>query len=646
MESKISTLAGYALLLALVVFSPVILGQPLRAVLRRHSRWVVLVAAVASLPLVVMPFLQSAAGILVLNGIVAGAAWLLLGQQDRKVAGYLLLLLAANTFSLLLWWRKGGDFSAAELALVGAIAIGCMGLRRVPREAIKEKSLKLWPAFCTGLALIYIHWRAVEVRSHLSMAWHHWGAYLGSAEAVKSGLVPFVDIPLQYGLGPTLTLLVAAVPGGFDRMYWLALFFTLVAIYIVVDLCLFLVKKNPSTIERAAVGLCALAACLLWVSLPSQVGSPLIAPSTFGFRFAPAIVLMWLMIKHPDAWRGAFLLWAACSLWSIEGIYYGALIYWSNQLWRRWETPQPKLLVLATVAVQALLALLCVGLVFCVVFYGVFGTTPNPRLFGLYLLNPPGLLPIDWGGAIWWIVFLTVLALAALGIDASQDDDARHIRLCSMALLAFFSYFLGRSHENNIVNLMPAAAILLAAIAGSRQGSIASASLLGLFLLVAYLPFFGANFHQPFAPPKLNAWSTSMSFRAAPNTALGQIADHIRNVRHEPFSVIDAEGAVNIESLGSEGVWHGLHPLSNYGYVPSAVRRDILRCTSARFKDGGWLVFGARGNKELADDFLAVYSVSEHFEHGGWLALRLQPHQEAGTGGDDRKCNPPRLDSR
>ena len=53
-------------------------------------------------------------------------------------------------------------------------------------------------------------------------AWHHWGAYVGPSEMVRSGARLFRDVPAQYGLGPTVLIAAIGGQGCWLSVYYLA----------------------------------------------------------------------------------------------------------------------------------------------------------------------------------------------------------------------------------------------------------------------------------------------------------------------------------------------------------------------------------------------------------------------------------------
>ena len=109
----------------------------------------------------------------------------------------------------------------------------------------------------------------------------------------------------------------------------------------------------------------------------------------------------------------------------------------------------------ATAALTAGIAVLSL------VFRAGFGDWPSASGFLTYIRNPPGILPPNPLGPIWLIA-------AALGIGAVAitRTDARGLRvgtICLLALVAVSSYYVGRSHDNNVLNLFPFVVLLLAA---------------------------------------------------------------------------------------------------------------------------------------------------------------------------------------
>lgn len=162
--------------------------------------------------------------------------------------------------------------------------------------------------------------------------WHHWSAYIGPAELLKTGGRILYDFPAQYGFGPTLLLAYGA------DTPWLAMYLycclgTLVCLGMVVWMSQALCAGR-SFAHRLIVLAVSCSVCLLWVAAPYYLVTPLSAPSTFALRFFPVLALVFYLFQTEsrpspaDARRPwAPVLWALGSLWSPESAFYATFVW-------------------------------------------------------------------------------------------------------------------------------------------------------------------------------------------------------------------------------------------------------------------------------------------------------------------------------
>lgn len=93
-------------------------------------------------------------------------------------------------------------------------------------------------------------------------------------------------------------------------------------------------------------------------------------------------------------------------------------------------------------------------------FLATFGDWPSVSGYLTYLRNPPGMLPPNPLGPLWLVV-----AAVGIGAVALTRADARGLRtgvVCLLGLVAVSSYYLGRSHDNNVLKLFPFMVLLMA----------------------------------------------------------------------------------------------------------------------------------------------------------------------------------------
>lgn len=127
--------------------------------------------------------------------------------QVLSLRSWLACVLALYVTTALPWW-KVATLSAELPSLLWLFGMVIVFSAVFARESTGTKqSFGFWIA---GYALIALFFSfspgIVSEDGGLLTLWHHWGAYIGPAEAMLSGVAILRDIPLQYGLGPTLLI--------------------------------------------------------------------------------------------------------------------------------------------------------------------------------------------------------------------------------------------------------------------------------------------------------------------------------------------------------------------------------------------------------------------------------------------------------
>ena len=299
--------------------------------------------------------------------------------------------------------------------------------------------------------------------------WHHWGAYVAPAQAMLAGGVPFRDFPVQYGMGPTLVITALSSKDLFFGTYMATAIANALYLLALGASVLLALREAPRGLAFLAI-LATTCAVLLWTGYPPNEGGPLMTPSVDGMRFLPLALLILAILWSEAVGRpvGApgYAAWLFSVAWSPEAAVY-ATIVWFPYLALR-AAQKRGVSTLRGVALAALrgvavaTAALTAGIaVLSLVFRAGFGDWPSASGFLTYIRNPPGILPPNPLGPIWLIA-------AALGIGAVAitRTDARGLRvgtICLLALVAVSSYYVGRSHDNNVLNLFPFVVLLLAA---------------------------------------------------------------------------------------------------------------------------------------------------------------------------------------
>lgn len=305
--------------------------------------------------------------------------------------------------------------------------------------------------------------------------WHHWGAYVGPALLVAEGAHPWYDIPVQYGLGVTLLLAQGCQIDCWSALYWLAGAMTAAMTALLAYLALqFNGSRHPlSVLATVAI---VLVCGLFWTANPRGLAAPLTYPSTTGLRFLPGVLVLTLLVRHarlgavgrtPPAW--GHVLWLACILWSPEAGLHATMLWAPYFVWlHTWAQGAGRPSIRFIRAAARLALVLVGGLTLTALGYRLlWGHFPEAGAYLVYLRHPPGPLPVNPWGTVWFALVCMVcwgLGWFYMARRACTNPGlATASWLSALFCFASFTYYLGRSHDNNILNLLPFFALMLQA---------------------------------------------------------------------------------------------------------------------------------------------------------------------------------------
>jgi hypothetical protein len=515
----------------------------------------------------------------------------------------IVLLPAASAVTLVLslvWWRMAP--SAATPLPLAAFAVILVGLTIGFSDPWKRRGHSLaipLGAFLTAGFLLLIDLGAYRPDGPiLSLLAHHWGAYIGPALHLRAGLVPFYDVPLQYGLGPTL--MIAAACGGTDC--WVGT----ESIIIVTNLAngLLILRMTLATaVPRGrmwhyAATTVVFAAVFLWPGAPANGSSFLATPSVGGIRFLPVcLVACLLFFGRPSAAAAALV---PAVLWSPESAAMSITIFGLCETARIG-------LVRAILRSGGLLVGSYAGLV--VLHRVIFNVWMDPAAFAEYVLHVPGSLPVNpFSDAM---LLAVVLGLGAwLMVCVSSDPvTARRDRTAAFLLFAVASYWFGRSHPNNICNLAPFLVVVAFRVLDRpvmTRSLLADVTCLGIATPVAALAM--SPWHSlPYNPRATLDIHTVIADFPSLEPDIEQIRGQIANP--DGLGIADF-GSSYTRHPSEKLVWTPMDPSSLWFYVPNERRQLYIQRSSRRIRRSGWAIFD-EDQLSLLDDLRAGYTVAE-----------------------------------
>ena len=581
---------------------------------------------------------------------IAFAAPLLVSGAGYAIGGLLALpLLAAAT-----WWNPGLQLHATQAGIFLLVGLMATALPRLLPQA------KGAPTFISLLALFLLGVAAVSLTGVVSSPqgfgtlWHHWSVYVGAAEALLGGAIPFRDYPVQYGMGPTLLLAALCHGECWTGTYIAIAAANLLYLMAMAGCVVMLTRKLPmglALVALAAMG-CAI---LIWTGYPADFWGPNTTPSVDGMRFLPfAALLFFILLAEERGIRqdaAGHALWFLGLVWSPEAAFYATVVWWPYLALRRAQANEAS--SATSVAAEALrgagvaLAATTAGFAALAVLFRIaYHDWPSIWGFTTYVRNPPGILPANPTGPIW-----LALAAAALVAIAQLRADARGIRIgfvCLMGLLAVGSYYLGRSHDNNVLNLLPFVVLALTAALAVGLKDIASGfAQVALAGVTAYVATFG-----------FESWDVAARSGQAGNIGPSRFIDDMRLAAPDSLALLDgslahspsahapaADAAAALEWLRAKGegspvwvsasmvlpfgvpgpAWTGMNDVGTFNLLPPDEVERFIRSSAQDLRRPGWLLVDSSGASPWPKVFFEAYSISEEHNFGGYTAYRVVP---------------------
>lgn len=577
------------------------------------------------------------------------------------------LLLVFCIASTLAWWRRTGvvvnvawgEWLALQVLLIASTSILLM------ESKVQRESRSAWRAayafFLLGAVFLVFSTGLYHQPWMLWLSWHHWGAYVGPAELASAGVRILHDVPLQYGLGPTVLLAQTCSGNCWLAMYFVSgasnLFYGALMILAASRIC----ACRQSPLQIAIITLAVFLSVFVWTAYPPNVGSPALTPSISGLRFLPIALLIFTLIRSSDLRMGKppyesiHLLWILCVLWSPESAFQGTAVWWPYYVWTNCSAASTnkdhrlRNFLHANVRLMGWLLAGCSA--FLLVYWLAYRCMPTLDGYLAYVRYPPGELPINPSGAIWFFGLAAITGVMGLHRQLQTSPDSRQTHNVIITLLASYataSYFLGRSHDNNLLNISVFFLLLAIAIRELRQMVLLRVTACGLLAtLLAYPMLMGwtswANVEKAgnlveFHPHRIVSDFSYTSrdgmlanqVTAGPHSSptLGSDAAHgmrtISEKFHEPITVLDPPLNLEASSIGSP--WSAFQGPENYAYLPSSLRRQFLANVAIKLNAPGWLLIRKDYNAAAwLSDYDAVYKRDRQLDFGTYYAIRYVP---------------------
>jgi hypothetical protein len=476
--------------------------------------------------------------------------------------------------------------------------------------------------------------------------WHHWGAYISSAKSLKSGLAIHRDFPSQYGLGPSLMIALLSKFG------WVTATFLTVGInQVLFWLCLSVIGLFFAKLRfgyNPLIWLCTLFTVTAACQFSGVVAFGNLFPSLGGTRFFPATLLVTFLIvfdinRENLNRKNLFIihgLWTFGLFWSIESAFYDSLIWWPYFLMLKFPdtgTLRQKLLA----AVRACLLLLAQALgslaILLVIYASVYSTLPILDVYTAFATNVPGAMLISFYGRFIFVLGIFIFTIFSLfTIYKKERDSALFRQLFVLLLLSYggFSYYIGRSHDLNLLILLPYFVLILLALCFTKISYfIRSFSVCALVFIVPHLipsPKYNVYIRPEniFHFEAFNLDKMFINVFENPETSdRGRAIHDIVESTGEPVLAIDSISTVVLS--GSSSDWSSYNNDASYAMLPIETQKKFVRRSHQKLMRSGWIVLEKAISESalprmrlVFDDF---YIWDEQRDFGGYISYHLTP---------------------
>ncbi|MFT3965700.1 MAG: hypothetical protein QM690_07455 [Sphingobium sp.] len=556
-------------------------------------------------------------------------------------------------FAPVIWWMEPSQVGPAASIAFLLLTLGAAALLRWEggARATGDRRSVLIPFIGCALAGLAAGLLTTPLGSPETayIAWHHWGAYLAPVEAWLAGGVPYRDFPVQYGLGPTTLLAAVCGQDCWRGMYGVAIAANALYFATLGSGALILTARLSHGIR--AVALAAMfCATFLWTGFPSDLAGPSMTPSVAGLRFLTISALLFhiILAEHRGVrrdWIG-HLLWLADLFWSPEAAFFGTLIWWPYLALRDAGSatrPIDALAALGRGALRGVAALATGGVLLAILLWLLSHRALEAADFLAYIQHPPGPLPVNPVGTVWLALAAIVLVIHAVA-GLKPSPEGRSLNACLLGLLAAGSYYLSRSHDNNILNLFPLLLLmLLALLAVIERGGLPRPEFTRGFILtataamIAYVATFnyerwaeGAARDGPLTigPTRLLARFEAKQTGEAPKLS----PDAIRGLQY-----LRGRGAASVLLLdhrwimprtGAGTGWTGVNNGANFVPLPDDLVVRYIERGAHAYARPGWLMLDSAHQAHWLDLFRTAYDVREERAFGAYRAYYLVPRAD------------------
>jgi len=586
-----------------------------------------------------------------------------LGQNNRIAIAALVFLsfiamMVVTTASLqLIWWLSPSSILRQFPIIFVIFACAAFAASRFRVELRNGRRQMLWEVSGLALMLASSLFAAFCTHGLAEQGFvHHWSVYIEPAVMMRQGHWLLWDVPAQYGF--LTACLTAAMP---FRSVWYGFYVLNGCLMLIASLLLYYVVRSTSNHPWHALTATLIAFAAFFIvpgSIDQHVG-PTGVPSTSAVRFlwcyALIALLTWEYRSGGDvrATRIALavgtVIWLIAIFWSVEcGFYETAL--WGPAyllLMHRWQQRAGVRFGIkqwTSACIAPPLAMIVMGAVISIYYRIRLGQYPDWTMHWAYagaFKEGFGWWPPNTFGNVWLLLVGFVSPMLLVSWFAVRRGPA-HRSLALLAasagmVLATSSYYVGRSHDNNVNNLLPLLVLSLAAcwlvlskerINGNIKGLMA-ATMFPVFVMpvaifaaeVIATHNLGLRFAFPASETNFCMGSADRSGQVALLHAGYQKGDATLLIRVDPLPVPKPMEGIDINTLPHLLPAGPLVPVVPLGF-------ERFRPIADRFRDcgprSGWIILPS----EYSSQYTYFRSMLLHYVDKNYVIDKLIPEYD------------------
>jgi hypothetical protein len=552
------------------------------------------------------------------------------------------------------WWATPGDntfyrtysycifFIAFILVLLSFFKISWLKLEKL-NQLLEHKNILFYLGFL--FAILIFGYTSLR---YGNIDLHHWGCYIGPAQMVRQGGWLLWSVPSQYGFLSILSIAIFPMKSCYQSLYILSSFFQF-ATALIIFYTLYSLRENIINYFLALfLTISSLFLFPGWVpSLKGVQAYPSIGPYRFFWIFA---LIFFIFIQYKkDLLKNEYKkiaigtsIWLIGFLWSFESAFYVSAVWFPyllvNSLNISTQKSGTKNIFLRKILIGisiAVCALLFTSLFISSLYYFKFDELPDfesfyenavsfKEGFGSIIINPLGSVSVAL-----LVVFIITASISQnlLGLQKNKEKIAILTALY-FGLIATLTYFVSRSHENNISNLMPVMIFTLATVLSLEKEKF-FINYYKLAILPIYIAVLALTYGSPYFTEyrkDIKGYSSSIEKELPKENNYSEVMKMAGIKDHESVSLIDdmilfnrEDDQVNQEQKN----WLPLNPCTVVNPLNDTRIETYIQRFSAQFKSGGYLIT----NKEwffypikIRNQLLKYYTpIRTVYENEKWL---------------------------